>query len=95
MNRGRGRYRIENGIGNSLAVARGLQQALEGAERYPIAAGRTRLDAPCDHLILVFPVYAGGLPAPSATGAGRRRPGSTATPRSCSTTCSTGLMVDG
>ena len=53
-----------SGTGNSLAAAKGLQQALEGAERFPIAAGRSRLDAPCDHLILVFPVYAGGLPAP-------------------------------
>jgi Fe-S-cluster-containing hydrogenase component 2 len=53
-----------SGTGNSLAAAKGLQQALEGAERFPMAAGRTRLEAPCDHLILVFPVYAGGLPAP-------------------------------
>ncbi len=50
-----------SGSGNSLATAKRLAGALAEAERRPIAAGAPP-PHPCAHLILVFPVYAFGLP---------------------------------
>jgi ferredoxin len=64
-----------SGTGNCLAAAKGLRETLGDADLHPIAAGHEQLDAPCDHLILVFPVYAGGLPAPVTTFIGNLPPG--------------------
>jgi ferredoxin len=51
-----------SGTGNSLVVAMDLAKTLGGRELIPIAGIINRTIQPCEQMLVVFPVYAFGLP---------------------------------
>ena len=52
-----------SGTGNSLRVARAIQEGLGDAQLVPIAGAADRPEEPAERVGLVFPVYAWGPPA--------------------------------